>query len=54
VQKGTHCDLGRIVAAVDGNPLASVASAAASLRMAVRVGALTLFQPDDLKQTKTP
>jgi hypothetical protein len=35
VQKGTHCDLGRIVAAVDGHPLASVTSAAASLRTAV-------------------
>jgi hypothetical protein len=34
VQKGTHRDIGRIVAAVDGVPLASVTSAAASLRTA--------------------
>jgi hypothetical protein len=34
VQKGTHRDIGRIVAAADGVPLASVTSAAASLRTA--------------------
>jgi hypothetical protein len=34
LQKGTHCNIGRIVSAVNSNPLVSVTSAAASLRMA--------------------